>query len=399
METNAKKKELWVGDSERQQDSLTESVWTLVQTLVKWRKMIVITTTVTAIGAIVVSLLLPKWYQGTAKVLLPESGGSGLLTSMLDELGPAAAAFMGSSGGDYVRYRAILNSSTVMRSVIDEFNLRSVYDIEDEPMDDVIEALRENVEFVVDDEFQFMAVEVLDRDPTSAAAMANFFVAELNRRNAELLSQDAASYKAYLQISLRETEANLDSARTALQVFQETNGIIDLPMQAEAMMTNLAEIRASVFESEIRAEVLAQQYGTDNAQARVAMDGAAAANRKYAQFLEGSDKLLPVAQDSLPAIGKEYAQLVQEVLIQGKILEYVRPLFEQARLDEQREKTAVLVLDPATVPFYKTKPQRSIIVIVATMSGFILAVLFALAFEWYRRNRRQIEARLSQFDA
>jgi uncharacterized protein involved in exopolysaccharide biosynthesis len=160
----------------------------------------------------------------------------------------------------------------------------------------------------------------------------------------------------------------------------------------------MAEIRASVFATEIEADVLKRQYGSENRRVQAAIATANAANERYLDFLDGNDRLLPVSQDSLPSVGSEYARLSQEVFIQAKILEFVRPLFEQARLDEQREKTAVQILDPATKPFYKAKPQRSIIVVVATISGFIISIIVILSIDGIKRHRTRILDRLSQFD-
>ena len=61
--------------------------------------------------------------------------------------------------------------------------------LSDTPRRDAIGALAENVDLVVDDEYEFLSVEVYDQDPVRAAAMSNFFVRELNRIDGRLSSQ------------------------------------------------------------------------------------------------------------------------------------------------------------------------------------------------------------------
>ena len=57
-----------------------------------------------------------------------------------------------------------------------------MYETEDEdfPLDEALDALSDNVEFVIDDEFDFLSVEVLYKDPQRAADMSNFYVGLLD---------------------------------------------------------------------------------------------------------------------------------------------------------------------------------------------------------------------------
>ncbi|RMF45310.1 MAG: lipopolysaccharide biosynthesis protein, partial [Deltaproteobacteria bacterium] len=285
----------------------------------------------------------------------------------------------------------------VLDRVVSTFDLETVYETTDSetPRADAIRLLQDNVEFVIDQEYGFIAVEVYDQDPERAAAMANFFVEELNRVNSELLSQNAANYRRFMEQSLRETEAALDSALAALQRFQERHGVIDLPTQTQAFLQNIAALRTDVLQAEIQAEVLRRQYGPDNPRVRAMQDAAAAAQTRYEAAFQGSERMLPVPQTAVPELARQYAKLQQEVLIQGEILKFVRPLYEQARFDEQREKMAVQVLDPAVPPERKARPKRSIIVIMATLSAGMLAVLFVLLTDWWRRNYRTLLERLT----
>lgn len=393
METKVRPEEdpFWISD-QTETVHLGERLWTMAQLCYQWRRAIIGATFLSAIAAIIISLLLPKWYLGSAKVLLPESSSDGLISSIIDDLGPAAATLLSTGSGDYIRYRAILNSTSVMQNVVDEFDLIEVYDLEigETTSQDVIDLLRENVAFNVDDEYQFLSVDVLDRDPQRAADMANFFVQQLNQRNATMLAQNASLYRQFLETSVRDTEAKLDSSRAALQAFQEKFGVVDLPSQTEAFISSMAEIRSSIFEVEMQYEALRQQLGPDNSTTRSAQAASQAANREFGEILSGRDALLPVAQDSLPGVSRQYANLYQDVMIQTNILQIIRPLYEQARLDEQREKIAVQVLDPATKPVYKAKPQRTVIVIVSTISGFLMSIALILLLSWYRSNSQRI---------
>jgi uncharacterized protein involved in exopolysaccharide biosynthesis len=51
-------------------------------------------------------------------------------------------------------------------------------------------------------------------------------------------------------------------------------------------------------------------------------------------------------------------------------------------------------VDQAVPPALKAKPRRSILVIVTTLSAFLLVVLFVVARDWLWRNRERIAREL-----
>ena len=52
------------------------------------------------------------------------------------------------------------------------------------------------------------------------------------------------------------------------------------------------------------------------------------------------------------------------------------------------------MLDPAVPPVKKDRPKRSILVILATLSAIIVAVVYVLVYTWARRHHAGVLARL-----
>lgn len=352
-------------------------------------------TVLSAVLAIVVSLLLPVWYYSSARVLLPSGGIGGGLSGLLNG-SSLASSLLGGGGGDYTRYLAILTSRSVLENTVATFDLVSVYELEDDehPEAAALDELRNQIAFEVDLEFFYLEVGAFDREPDRAAEIANFMVAELNRINATLATEDAASYRRYVEERYRQALTDMDTARVAMRRFQEERGVLELPMQAEGFIQTLASQRASALEAEIQYEALRNQLGPDNPQVQAARELVRAAERAQAQLLSGSDALMPVALDALPEVASEYARHYQEILTQTAILEVVQPLYEQARFEEERDRVAVQVLDPAVPAVRKAKPKRAILVIVITLSAFMLAMALVLARVWWRRMLPEFRQRL-----
>ena len=95
---------------------------------------------------------------------------------------------------------------------------------------------------------------------------------------------------------------------------------------------------------------------------------------------------MPVPQGQLPQIGRQYSQLLQEVTTQARIIEFIRPIYEQASFDEQRQVAAVQVLDVARVPKLKAGPRRSVLVIAVSLTSLVVAMVLVLTFAFVKRN-------------
>lgn len=378
-------------------DRAEETLWLVTGRLYRWRKFIAGVTVAVAISAVVISLLLPNWYRASARVLVPESASGGLSSAILGNLPAAATALLGGGpGGDYTRYLALLTSRSMMEAAVDSFNLIQVYEVEgkETPVDAAVRQLRDNAEFEIDMEYDFLHVSVLDKDRERAAQLANFFVRRLNEVNARLTSESASNYRQFIQNRYFEARAEMDSLLNATQRFQQEYGVFDLPAQAQGFFEQVATLRAGALEAEISHEALRAQYGPDNAQVRSMREVAEAANRKYRQALEGREELLPVPRSEVPAVARQFVALELEGTIQRTILEVLGPVYEQARFQEERETQAVQVVDEAIPPARKAKPKRSIICILATLSAFFLAVAFVLVYEWWKRNHAWILHRI-----
>jgi uncharacterized protein involved in exopolysaccharide biosynthesis len=357
--------------------------------LYRRRWWIVAVTVLIAVASVFVSLRLPVWYASSVQLLIPESSG-GALGALLGDVSPLAKGVLGGGGGgDYTRYLALLKSRPMAEAAVDRFDLTRVYDLEEAryPREQAITQFSENVTFEVDLELDFLVIQVLDRDPRRAAQIATFLTDELNRQNAALSTQSATSFRGYIQGRYERATAQLDSARVALQAFQERNGVVELPSMAQAFVGAVATQRAEVARIELQYRALLSQYGEENPDVIAAKAAYDAAVEDQDALLEGRDRSIPLSYSQLPSLGNRYATLYQDVMMQGQIIESILPVLEQARYDEARERVAVQVISPATPAVHKAKPKRSQIVIASTVSGFLTICVLVVLLDRVKRLR------------
>lgn len=372
-----------------------ERLWWAAAALYRRRWTIAAVTALVAVAAVAVTLQLPNQYRAETRVLLPDEGG-GLVSAAISAVSPAAAALLGGGGGGFTRYMAILTSPSTLQDVVERFDLVAAYDLEDAdfPQARTLAELYERAEFEVSVEYDYLAVRVLDEDPERAAQMANFFVERLNERNVEFQSSSAADYRRSLQARLERSYADLDSTQAVLQALQERSGVVQPEAQAAALFEGLAAAQAEAAAAEVQYQMLLSQYGPENTDAQAAAAAVEAARRQVARLSGGAEAGLPLPLRDLPGVQREYAQVLQEVTIQQAVIETVQPLYEQARLQEQRDADAVQVLDVATPPVRKAEPRRSLLVIGATLSALLVAVAVTLLLAALGRGGPPVLARL-----
>jgi hypothetical protein len=80
---------------------------------------------------------------------------------------------------------------------------------------------------------------------------------------------------------------------------------------------------------------------------------------------------------NVPAFSTEYFRRYRDVETQYKVLQNMTSLYEQAKVEEQWNTPAVVVLDRAIPAERKIRPQRIFIILGGMVIGFLSAFLFS----------------------
>ncbi len=372
--------------------------WVAMRSLWSNRGLLLACTTILGAVSLLVALLLTPMFRAEARVLLPDGSGNPI-TALLGRSSSAAAALLGGAEGDYTRYLAILTSDRVIDRTIEQFDLTRAYELEDNryPREATRNELRGRTELTVDAEYEFLSIAYLDESPERASDVTNFMVAELNRLHNELAAQGASLFRQYVEHRHSEVLADLDSLRSEMQLFQERYGVLEISASASAFLDALSTQRAAQAELEVQRAALRERYADSNQeQVRIVDASLAEAKRQVRILTEGRDPILPVALSELPEAASTYGRLLQELTIQGVILETIQPLYEQARFEEERSRSAVQVLDQASPPARKAEPKRALFALSGAFSGLLIGILVVIASAWYRANRVRLTSTFSR---
>ena len=111
------------------------------------------------------------------------------------------------------------------------------------------------------------------------------------------------------------------------------------------------------------------------------------------QMKQAKDKLTDaeIHMDRTPNTSLQYLDAVRNLKYQEAIWEILAKQFEVAKLDEAKDFPLVQVLDKAIPAERKSKPKRSLIVILAAIVAFFFAVIWAFISEAIQRAQEQPE--------
>jgi uncharacterized protein involved in exopolysaccharide biosynthesis len=254
---------------------------------------------------------------------------------------------------------AILKSRRASEAVIRRFDLARVYDIDKYSMEKTIKEFEDNYIVEVNEDGSFN-VEIYDKDSLRAAEMTNFMVETLNQIAIEMGSNEAKSNKLFLEKRVNETRAALSLAEDKMKEFQEKRGVIVLSEDAKASASAMGELYVKKVGLDIQLGVLRHSTGEENPVYQQTLLERSELDKKLATF---------------PELGIESIRLFRDVLIQQKILEFLVPLYEQARFEEQKDIPVMLVLDKAVPAEKKSRPKRMLIVAASALSALVIALM------------------------
>jgi tyrosine-protein kinase Etk/Wzc len=382
--------------------------WQFLYVLTKWKWFLLTWFLVIMIIGTIIVLLIPRSYKAEASVLPPTSSNplSGLsaLSSMTD-LSPLLSRISVGTASQTYTYLAILNSRTVMDSVIKKFDLVRVYHIKNYPMEQAEKQLRKNTDFEID-ENNAIDITVLDKNANRAADMANYFVKLLNEIYVKVSVEEAHNNRMFIQQRYEKNLVDLKKAEDTLEAFQQRYKVYDMPQQAKAAITAGADLEAQRIAAEVELGVMRQQYGEDAPQVKLKTLQIQELNKQLEDLQTGSGSgfsngigILP-AFKNVPELGIAYLRLYRDYEIQTKLLEFILPMYEQAKIEEQKETPAVIVLDPAVPPERPTVPKRLFIEIVLAFVVLSSLVYFVHVLDRVRyqdKGLNQLELRLKRY--
>ena len=358
--------------------------------LARRKYLIMYFTSAVAILAVVISLLLPKYYTSNTKIMPPQQGQS-IASAMMGELGSIGGLLGAVGGKDLLKnpsdlYVAMLKSHAIEDRLVTRFNLMNVY--KRKLRIDAIHRLEDLSEIEASKD-GVISVAVQDRDPSRAAEIASAYIEELEKLTQRLAVTDAGKRRVFFEREAKAASDDLANAEQDLKLTEEKTGVFQPDSQTRVMLEGYAELKAQVAAKEVEIQSMQSFATVENPDLKRSQQELAALKAQVARYEEGQGgrPVGDIALDKVPAKALEYVRKWREVKYREALWTLLLKQYEIARIDEGRDAALIQTLDPAMPAEKKSSPKRAIIVIVATLLAFMIAVFWAFFRENWERAK------------
>jgi tyrosine-protein kinase Etk/Wzc len=379
------------------------TLFDLVLILAKRKRLVLVTTFLFTFLVLVALIVMAPVYQGTAKILVPQSSSSS--SAILSQLAGATGASMVSgilgTGTTCDMYMGLLQSRTVYDAVIEKHKLFDLYKNDrilgswrDYNMVSCREKLYDNFKPQIETDANIIDIVVEDSDATRSAEMANTFLDQLVKLSQTLTFTEAGKRRVYYEGQLKKSYEALSQAEEALQQFQESTGAIQIDQQAQAILATIASIQAQISAKEIQLKVMKTYATENNPDLKRATEELSGLRDQLKKLEERENAVSSTASNpsiptgAMPTLGAAYIRKMRDFKYQETLYLMVLKMVEQAKMDEANDSVIVQVVDRAVTPDRKAKPKMGLMLIAGGVVGFILALFLTFAVEHYERTVR-----------
>ena len=378
---------------QKNRDSIEEiHVLDYVDVLIKSRWVIIRNVFLTAVLVALISLLLPRKYDGITTLMPPQEQENSSVAGMLSDVAVPGLAMPSSTSFTEILVEMLKSRSVGERVLNRRFSCRG----DTIPLLDCLHAATVETGLLLlhSDIAQFsmskqgiITIKITLSDPQLAADVANAFVEELDRINQEKSVSRAKNSRIYIESQLRETEEKLNAAARALASFQQEHKAVSLEEQTRAMIQSAAEIKGQIDAKIVELGVLLQTRKPENVQVIRVRRELEELQQRYEAMQYGETSLdmmegefLPFS--NMPELGLQLAELTREAKVQETVWQLLNQQYYQAKIDEARDTPTVQVLDVAVPSTMASSPNRKALVLVFTLLSFVFSVVWAFGCEY-----------------
>ncbi len=333
----------------------------------------------TAVGTAIISLLLPVYFKATT-LFYAASPDLASPEQIFGESNTTTRYYGTDSDRD--RLFSIAGSSVVTDFLIAKYHLYDRYEIDSTKAKAAYHVKQQLLDLYTVEKTKYDALElsVEDKDPQIAASMANDARERINEEAQRLIRESQQKMLDTYQKTIREQSAFLKTLEDSLRQLRNTYGVYNIESQSEQLSTQLSSEQRQLTFDKARLKRYREIGGIPRDTIRYLQ---ASISAREQSLKEVQNRLEQFSQ------GMSHIQMLEESHEEiSQKLSKLQTRQKQLQTALQSGFTALHIVETAKVPSIKSRPKRSILVILATMAAFMFAVFGVLLYENYKDDFR-----------
>lgn len=313
------------------------------------RTPLIIITVIAGIVSIIVSFQITPLYKSTV-VLFPAPALSVSKTLLSDNYAVRGGLLTFGEEEQADQLLQVLNSDEIRSRIIDKYNLMEHYDIDEDtkyPRTTLYNMFNKYIDFRRT-EYMSVLIEVMDKEPEIAAAIAND-IAALIDTTMNIIQKDRA------MMALRMVEKEYNEIASGLRELEDSLKVLQ---------------KMGINDYESQSEVINDAYAV------AVSEGNMAGARKLEEKL-----------NTLAEYGAAYVSVRDQIMYDKGKLSHLKTKLIEARVEAQQDLPHKFVVDRAIVPERKAYPRKTVIVVVSTFSAFILGLIVLIIIDNFKKAK------------
>jgi tyrosine-protein kinase Etk/Wzc len=372
-------------------------IFELIKIIARNRKLIILIVLVVSLGAVAYSLLTPEIWSSGASFFAIGSSSSALSLDIPGFSGLANGLMGLENQADALNFITIMESRTFKEEVIRKFNLISYFRLDNEdPIVNLDNALRKMKKIIIidlEETTELVAIVVETKNKKLSKDIVDFYLQHIDEYNRLQKITKGKRNREFLEKRVAELRINIDSLLIANRNFQEKYKAIDLEGQSLALITSYSDAVAEKMKADMALDLALINYSSDSPivkQLRVQRDALAKQIKNMESDKSGLKPQYMIDIEGIPNMAVQMAQLKMNLGIAQKVMEYVYPQYEAAKLEELRDMPTIELVDSAREAGIRVKPKRAIICLISAFAAFWFAIIIVILKEIIKNNQKRI---------
>lgn len=350
------------------------------------KKAIIITSLIVGlITAFVMFFVLDPIFLSSAVVKTSNKSSASTLTSLLGEGIPDFSDIGNLTGGSGAKEMALYEDILISRRNIEEtllkFQLNNEWEFK--YFEEAVKNFRENILEIKKNKISgTMEIGVYDKYPERAKQITEFLIYQLNKISTELNVQNAKNNREFIEKRYYAAKEQLKMVEDSMKIFQDQFGLAP-DIVAKASVQGEVQLEVEIKSEEVKLELLQKILSPGQSEIKLQQDKINLLKKQLNDMKNIEDPESSISQKGKPQLVLNYMRLVRNLEIQNKIVLFLLPIYEQAKIEEFKEMPSVIILDAPNIPEKKVKPKRLTMTVLAAFASFIMAFGFFVVKERY----------------
>ncbi len=225
-----------------------------------------------------------------------------------------------------------------------------------------------------------ISVRFSHRYPDRAASILNTIAKTYLRQNVEMRSAEAEKTLEFLEGQLPGVKAKLDSAEKVLADYRYKIGSVDMTGETKAHLDKEGQLQRQIMQLEQERQAAMRLFKAEHPNVQTIVKQQGKLRAELAALKKNAEKM--------PLTQQEVKRLQEEVAVNNEVYTTMLNNIQQLRVVRAGEVGNVRIVDFAQIEPSQSKPNKTRIMMVAVMAGFIFGVLFVFLVHMFKSGAK-----------